>query len=103
MPPILPPSTMPVVKPTVATIVVLLVHVPPVVASVSVTALPSHTAAVPSIGHPSIVTIVGHANVDIDTSKVVEVKLSVTAYAFSVFTDSDFYHHRWPRISKLES
>lgn len=60
-------------------------------------------AAVPSIGHPSIVTIVGHANVDIDTSKVVEVKLSVTAYAFSVFTDSDFYHHRWPRISKLES
>jgi hypothetical protein len=40
----------PVVAPAVATVVILLVQVPPVVASVNVIVEPVHTAAVPNMG-----------------------------------------------------
>ena len=50
------PSTIPVV-PMVATLALPLLHVPPVVASVSNVAKPSHTLAVPEIGDGNALTV----------------------------------------------
>jgi hypothetical protein len=46
----LTPATVPVVAPTVATAVLLLLQPPPIVKSVSVVVPPAHTCAVPVIG-----------------------------------------------------
>ena len=51
------PVTMPLAKPTVATAVLLLCHVPPVVASCSVAVEPAHTAAVPVIAETVALTV----------------------------------------------
>jgi hypothetical protein len=44
-----PPSTVPVVEPTEATVVLLLLHVPPLVPSVRFVGDPAHTVRVPDI------------------------------------------------------
>ena len=53
------PVTMPVVEPTVATPMLVLLHVPPVVASANVVEPPTHIVAVPDMaaGAPFTVTI----------------------------------------------
>ena len=57
--PALIPVTIPVVRPTVAIAVLLLLHVPPVAALVSVRLLPTHTLGVPVMGViPPAVTVI---------------------------------------------
>ena len=51
------PVTIPVVAPTVAVAVLLLLHVPPVVGSLSVVVAPMHTTAVPVIAAGSGFTV----------------------------------------------
>lgn len=51
------PVTVPVVRPTVAASVLLLVHVPPVIASLSVSGIPVHNDVLPVIGATGLTVI----------------------------------------------
>jgi hypothetical protein len=53
------PTTLPLVDPTVATEVLLLVHVPPEVRSVSVLEDPTQTLVVPAMAAGSAFTVTG--------------------------------------------
>lgn len=73
-----PPVTMPVDEPTVATVMVLLVHVPPPLALASVVVKPVHTKRLPVIGvdNANIVAVtgilsLGHPATTCDTYHVV--------------------------------
>jgi hypothetical protein len=57
--PVVIPVAMPVPTPIVACAVLLLVHVPPPVASVSIVVEPTHTFVVPPIGAGNGLTVIG--------------------------------------------
>ena len=57
------PETIPEALPTVATSVLLLLHVPPAVASVSETVEPAHTASGPEIRAGNGFTVIGRVEV----------------------------------------
>ena len=52
------PVTTPVPVPTVATVVVLLVHLPPAVPSLSVPACPTHSVVIPVMGSGLAFTVI---------------------------------------------
>jgi hypothetical protein len=52
------PVTIPVPVPTVATVVVLLVHLPPVVPSLRVLVCPAHMLVIPVIGNGLAFTVI---------------------------------------------
>ena len=75
----------PLVLPIVATVVLLLLHVPPVTASVRLEVLPVHTFSVPVIGAVGFTVIVlvaevelPQASVDVTVYVVVTLGVSVT-------------------------